>query len=109
MTRKLAAIVILATLGVSTSEHVLAAKGDDSRKPVCTSFARFAVKWNAEARKLGCKTNRTEFNQNEAQYLDWCMNTNDASFRERSTQALGHKANLTKFCQGQIGKHFYLD
>lgn len=109
MKRRFTATVILALLTSASGELAFAAKGDDSRKPVCSSFAKFAVKWNSEARKLGCKTNTTEFNKTEAQYMDWCMNTSDASFRERSAQALGHKSNLTKFCQAQIGRHFYLD
>ena len=73
-----------------------------SRHPVCSSFARYAVGWNNKARGIGCRLAKP-FVGREGEYYNWCMGTSDAEFRVRSPQALGHKANLEKFCTKQSG------
>lgn len=75
---------------------------DMSRHPVCASFARYAVGWNNKAKSIGCRLAKP-FVGKEGEYYNWCMGTSDADFRVRSPQALGHKANLEKFCTKQSG------
>ena len=61
-----------------------------------------AVGWNNKARGIGCRLAKP-FVGREGEYYNWCMGTSDAEFRVRSPQALGHKANLEKFCTKQSG------
>lgn len=78
-----------------------AAPRDLSRHPVCASFARNATAWSNKARAQGCRLSGA-YGYSEGQYHEWCMGTSDASFRVRSPQALGHKANLEKACGKQL-------
>lgn len=84
-----------------------AAPGDMSRHPICASFARYAVQWNTRAKNAGCRL-KAPFNGAEGSYYKWCMGTDDAQFRIRSPQALGHKKNLEDFCTKQSGATFSL-
>lgn len=106
---KLVAFSILASIAVVAAAPAWAGPGDPSRRPVCASFARAALKWNNMARSMGCKLPASEATQTEASKYKWCMNTNDADFRVRSPQAMGHRAGLEKHCQRQHGEYFKLN
>lgn len=106
---KFATIPVLACLAVALATPVLAAPNDPSRFPVCSSFAKAALKWNNMAKSMGCKLPGSEVKQTEASKFKWCMGTNDADFRVRSPQAAGHRAGLQKHCQKQHGEYFTLN
>lgn len=79
--------------------------GDQSRRPVCSSFGRAAANWERRAMSQGCNirgANHTLFNGNQASATNWCMGTSDESFRGRSPQALGHKGALERHCSVQL-------
>ena len=73
--------------------------GNASRQPVCSSFAQHAERWDNTAKGQGC---RIKNDKTERQYFDWCMNTSDAEFRNRSSTAAGHKAGREKECSAQL-------
>lgn len=81
--------------------------GDASRRPVCSSFGRAAATWERRAMAQGCNirgANHTLFNGNDGAAFNWCMRTSDGDFRQRSPQALGHKAILERHCSAQLRK-----
>lgn len=73
---------------------------DPSRHPVCQGFAQWADHWDRQAMRFGCRFKRAQ--NNETGYYRWCQGTTDASFRERSPTAAGHKAILEKVCSTQL-------
>lgn len=76
---------------------------DQSRKPVCASFARHAAMWQKKAIALRCDLKPIGRHiRTEAGHLDWCMRTSDAVFRQRSPQALGFKSGVEKHCSAQL-------
>ena len=101
-TRNLAALLSGAIFVVAGATIADARPGDTSRHPICASFARNAMIWNGKAKRIGCRLSGG-FAKNEGQYYQWCMGTDDASFRARSPQALGHKKVLEEFCTKQAG------
>ena len=63
---------------------------------VCKSFAKFAIRWNTEARNYGCKLpNLANMHFREGEIFKWCMARPN---EDRSPQALGHKSFLQKSC-----------
>lgn len=72
---------------------------DQSRHPICSSFAKHAERWDNAAKAQGCRISN---DKNERQYYDWCQSTTDAEFRQRSPVAGGHKAGREKECSAQL-------
>ena len=88
-----------------------AAATDQSRRPVCSSFARYGVQWRNKAVAKGCDAASLPdrmLSFSEQQLMDWCMRTTDAEFRTRSPQALGYKAQLERQCAAQKRRPFKL-
>ncbi|MFG1344653.1 hypothetical protein V5F59_07160 [Xanthobacter autotrophicus DSM 431] len=82
-----------------------APKQDASRAPVCKSYAQALVTWRNKAIAKGCNVGVNMFEgaaYSEPEAFNWCMATSDASFRQRSPQALGYKAGLEKACSAQL-------
>lgn len=76
---------------------------DQSRKPVCSSYARHTALWKQKAAAVGCRLGAVKgAEKSEAGQFDWCMHTSDAVFRVRSPQALGFKAGLESQCSKQL-------
>jgi hypothetical protein len=87
------------------------AAGDQSRKPICSSFARYGVDWRNRAFAKGCNVGVLPdpmLSWSEGELLDWCMRTSDAEFRGRSPKALGYKAQIEKQCSQQLRRPFKL-
>ena len=104
--------VSAALIALSAIAHSGAAQAQDtSRNPVCASYGKAAADWERKAMAQGCKLsfpNQITFNGNDGAAYAWCMGTSDASFRGRSPQALGHKANLERLCGAQLRRPFAL-
>jgi len=80
-----------------------------SREPVCSSYGQFGERWRNRATAQGCNVAAIPVPRGWASYawganqlFSYCMNTEDAAFRGRSAQALGHKAQLEKACSQQL-------
>jgi hypothetical protein len=72
---------------------------DQSRHPICSSFAKNAERWDNAAKAQGCRLSN---DKTERGYYDWCQGTTDAEFRQRSPVAAGHKAGREKECSAQL-------
>ncbi len=80
-----------------------------TREPVCSSYGQAGEKWRDRALAQGCNVRAIPVPKGWASYawganqlFSYCMNTDDAAFRGRSAQALGHKAQLEKACSQQL-------
>lgn len=63
---------------------------------VCKSFAKYAIRWNTEARGYKCKLPKgANAHFREGDIYKWCMARPN---EDRSPQALGHKELLMRSC-----------
>jgi len=80
-----------------------------TREPVCSNYGQAGEKWRNRATAQGCNVRAIPVPRGWASYawdanqlFSYCMKTDDAAFRGRSAQALGHKAQLEKACSQQL-------